>query len=129
MATNDLFPCFSPIIPNTRAAGDRKGQSGHLVANRQDKYLVVTAAAIVFAIVSVENPVVLFENAMASLFATSTPPDDTGQSMPSIQSTADAQALPPLQVRRRQAAKLLPFPKPPIKVRLKSVSHRRSLVK
>ena len=37
----------------------------------------------------------LFENAMASLFATSTPPDDTGQSMPMIQSTADTQPLPP----------------------------------
>src|SRR6266568_5097471 len=56
---------------------------------------VVTAAAIVFAIVSVENAIVLFANALASLFATPTPPDDTGQSRPINQSTADAQALPP----------------------------------
>jgi len=96
MATNDSIPLFlsdhteqleQPVIGKDRA----------VISSRIVKasILVVTAAAIVFAIVSVENPLVLFENAMASLFAASTPPDDTGQSMPSIQSTADAQALPP----------------------------------
>jgi hypothetical protein len=63
--------------------------------NPQDKYLIVTAAAIVFAILSVGNPLVLFENVTASLLAKSAPQDGTGQSMPIIQSTADAQALPP----------------------------------
>ncbi|HTE92939.1 MAG TPA: hypothetical protein VK678_05470, partial [Bradyrhizobium sp.] len=96
MATNDPIPLFlsdhseepeQPVIGKDRAV-----MSSRIV---KTSILVVTAAAIVFAIVSVENPLVLFENAMASLFATSTPPDDTGQSMPSIQSTADAQALPP----------------------------------
>jgi hypothetical protein len=57
--------------------------------------LIVTAAAIVFAILSAGNPLVLFENATASLFATSAPQDGTGQSMPIIQSTADTQPLPP----------------------------------
>jgi hypothetical protein len=57
--------------------------------------LVVVAAAIVFAILSVGNPLVLFVNATASRFATSAPQDGTGQSMPIVQSTAGAQALPP----------------------------------
>jgi hypothetical protein len=96
MATNDSIPLFlsdhteqpeQPVIGKDRAV-----ISSRIV---KTSILVVTAAAIVFAIVSVENPLVLFENAKASLFATSTPPDDTGQSMPIIQSTADAQALPP----------------------------------
>jgi hypothetical protein len=56
--------------------------------------LVVTAAAIVFAIRLVGNPLVLFTNATASLVATSAP-QDGARSMPTIQSTADAQALPP----------------------------------
>src|SRR5712691_2933273 len=96
MATNDSIPLFlsdhteeheQPVIRKDRA----------VIWSRivKTSILVVTAAAIVFGIVSVENPLVLFENAMASLFATSTPQDDTGQSMQSIQSTADAQALPP----------------------------------
>jgi hypothetical protein len=57
--------------------------------------LVVVAAAIVFAILSVGNPLVLFVNATASRFATSAPQDGTGQSMPIVQSTAGAQVLPP----------------------------------
>jgi hypothetical protein len=57
--------------------------------------LVVVAAAIVFAILSVGNPLVLFVNATASRFATSAPQDGTGQSVPIVQSTAGAQALPP----------------------------------
>src|SRR5450432_893469 len=55
----------------------------------------VAAAAIVFAVLSVRNPLALFENATASLFATSVPQDGNGQSMPIIQSTADTQPLPP----------------------------------
>jgi hypothetical protein len=55
--------------------------------------LVVVAAAIVFAILSVGDPLVLFVNATASRFATSAP--DTGQAMPVVQSTTGAQTLPP----------------------------------
>ena len=55
--------------------------------------LVVTTAGIVFAVLSVENPIVL-ANATASLVGTSAPQDGT-QSMPKIQSTADAPALLP----------------------------------
>ena len=96
MATNDSIPLFlsehteepeQPIIGKDRAV-----MSSRIV---KTSILVVTAAVIVLAIQSGENPLVLFENAMASLVATSTPQDDAGQSMPSIQSTADAQALPP----------------------------------
>ena len=96
MATNDPIPLFlsdhseepeQPVIGKDRAV-----MSSRIV---KTSILVVTAAAIVFAILAVGNPLVLFENAMASLVATSTPQDDAGQSMPSIQSTADAQALPP----------------------------------
>jgi hypothetical protein len=56
--------------------------------------LVVTAAAIVFAIWLVGNPLVRFTNATASLVGTSAP-HDGAQSTPTIQSTAGAQALPP----------------------------------
>jgi hypothetical protein len=55
--------------------------------------LVVMAAAIVFAILSAGNPLVLFVNATASRFATSAP--GIGHSMPIVQSTTGAQALPP----------------------------------
>jgi hypothetical protein len=57
--------------------------------------LVVTAAVIVFAILSVGNPIVLFANATASLVGTTAPQSGTGQSTQAIQSTASAQALPP----------------------------------
>jgi hypothetical protein len=96
MATNDPIPLFlsdhaeqpeQPVIGKDRAV-----ISSRIV---KTSILVVTAAAIVFAILSAGNPLVLVENAMASLVATSTPPDDAGQSTPSIQSTADAQTLPP----------------------------------
>src|SRR5882672_6803299 len=94
MATNDSIPLFlsdhtegpeQPVIGKDRA----------VMSSRIVKTSILTAAAIVLAILAVGNPVVLFENAMASLVAASTPRDDTSQSMPSIQSTADAQALPP----------------------------------
>lgn len=96
MAMNDPIPLFlsdhteqpeQPVIGKDRAV-----ISSRIV---KTSILVVTAAAIVFAILATGNPLVRIENAMASLFATATPQDDTGQSMPINQSTADAQALPP----------------------------------
>ena len=57
--------------------------------------LFVTAGAIVFAVLSAGNPLVLFAKARASLIGTSAPQDDTGQPAPIIQSTADRQVLPP----------------------------------
>ena len=57
--------------------------------------LFVTAGAIVFAVLSAGNPLVLFAKARASLIGTSAPQDGTGQLAPIIQSTADRQVLPP----------------------------------
>jgi hypothetical protein len=93
MATNDLIPLFLSDHPEEH---EQLGiaKEGAVLSSRILKIsiLIVTAAAI--AILSVGNPLVLFENAAASLFATSAS-QEAGQSMPIIQSTADAQALPP----------------------------------
>src|ERR1700680_1912544 len=95
---NNLIPLFlsdhteEPEQPVIGKAWDRAAISSRIL---KTSILVVTAAAIVFAILSVGNPIALFANAVASLVATSAPQDGTGQSMPIIQSTADAQALPP----------------------------------
>src|SRR5882762_4705931 len=98
MATNDPIPLFlSDPIEVPEQTGSLQAWEKAVIASRilTTGIWFVTVAAIVFAVLSVRNPLALFENAMASLFATSTPQDDTGQSMPIIQSTADAQALPP----------------------------------
>jgi hypothetical protein len=57
--------------------------------------LVVTATTIVFAILSVENPVAFFANVTASLVDITALQRGTDQSTPAVQSTADAQASPP----------------------------------
>jgi hypothetical protein len=96
MATNDLIPFFLSNHPEEHEqlgiGKDRPVLSSRIL---KTSILIVTAAAIGFAILSVANPLVLFENVTASLFATSAPLDGTGQSMPIIQSTADIQPLPP----------------------------------
>ena len=98
METNDPIPLFlsNPIEVPEQARSlqpwERAVLSSRILTT---SILIVAAAAIVFAILSAGNPLVLFENATASLFATSAPQDGTGQSMPMIQSTADAQPLPP----------------------------------
>jgi hypothetical protein len=56
---------------------------------------LVTTAGIVFSVLSVRNPPVLFANTTASRVSTSAPQDGSGQPMPTIQSTADAPALSP----------------------------------
>jgi len=55
----------------------------------------VTAGAIVFAVLSAGNPLVLFAKARASLVGTSAPLDGAGQPAPIIHSTADRQVLSP----------------------------------
>lgn len=57
--------------------------------------LVAMATGIGIAILSVGNPVALFADVTASLVDTSALEPGTDQSTPTIQSTADAQALPP----------------------------------
>ena len=96
MATNNLIPLFlsdhteEPEQPVIGKAWHRAAISSRIL---KTSILVVTAAAIVFANL-VGNPIALLANATASLVATSAP-QDGAQSMPTIQSTADAQALPP----------------------------------
>jgi hypothetical protein len=98
MATNDLIPLFlsdhteEPEQPVIGKAWHRAAISSRIL---KTSILIITAAAIVFAIRLVGNPLVLFTNTTASLVATSAPHDGTGRSTPIIQSTAGAQALPP----------------------------------
>jgi hypothetical protein len=93
---NNLIPLFlsdhteEPEQPVIGKARHRAAISSRIL---KTSILVVTAAAIVFAIQSVGNPLVRFTNATASLVGTSVP-QDGAQSTPTIQSTADAQALP-----------------------------------
>ena len=98
METNDPIPLFlsNPIEIPEQTASLRPWERA-VTASRilTTGIWFVTAAAIVFAVLSVRNPLALFENATASLFGTSAPQDGTGQSMPMIQSTADTQPLPP----------------------------------
>ena len=97
MATNDLIPFVSPIIPkdSSRWVSGKLGTEW-LLRHESSKQVFssVTAAAIVFAVLSEGTPIVL-ANATAFLVGTSAPQDGTGQSMPTIQPTADAKALPP----------------------------------
>jgi hypothetical protein len=98
MATNDPIPLFlSNPIEVPEQAGSLQPWERAVLSSRilTTSILIVTAAAIVFAILSVGNPLALFEIATASLFATSTPQDRTGQSKPITQSIADTQPLPP----------------------------------
>jgi hypothetical protein len=104
IATKDGFPPDDPVPlflsdhaeepeqPGIGKAWDRAAVSSR---NLKTSILVVTAAVIVFAILSVGNPIVLFANATASLVGTTAPQSGTGQSTQAIQSTASAQALPP----------------------------------
>jgi hypothetical protein len=94
---NNLIPLFlsdhteEPEQPVIGKAWHRAAISSRIL---KTSILVVTAAAIVFAIRLVGNPVVRLTNATAFLVGTSAP-QDGAQSTPTFQSTADAQALPP----------------------------------
>jgi len=96
MATNDLIP-FVLSDQTEEPEQPVKAWDRAVIAPRILKtgILFVTAAAIAFAVLSEGTPSVLFANATAFLVGTSAPRDGTGQSMPTIQPTADAQALPP----------------------------------
>jgi hypothetical protein len=104
MATKDGRP-DDLIIPNflsdyaeePEPPGIGKARDRAVISSRilKTSILFVTAAPIFFAVLLVENPTMLFANAAASLAGTLSPEDGTGQSMPTIQSTAGAQALAP----------------------------------
>jgi hypothetical protein len=99
MATKDSVPLFvsehaeDSEQPDTGKAWDIAVISSRIL---KASILGVMAAAIVFAILSVGNPVALFANATAFLVATSTSQEGTDHSTPIIQSTAGSQALPPM---------------------------------
>src|ERR1700692_110667 len=96
MATNDLISLrLSVHAEEPQQVGILKAWDRAVTASQIMKMsiLVVTTAGMVFAVLSVENPIVL-ANATASLVGTSAPQDGT-QSMPKIQSTADVRALLP----------------------------------
>ena len=113
MATRD------PVILSNQAslsAADHTEQSeqsaigkawARVIASRVAKTIasVFTVAAIVFAIVTVGNPIALFVS--TSQVSTSAPDDSKGQSTPAIQSTASAQALPPAAEEPTKGGELL----------------------
>jgi len=128
METNDPIPLFlsNPIEIPEQTASLRPWERA-VTASRilTTGIWFVTAAAIVFAVLSVTNPLALFENATASLFAKPAPHDGTSQSMPIIQSTADTQVLPPTASKAPtgdEIAATLKL-KLPIRVRPTPVSH------
>jgi hypothetical protein len=110
MATRDRFPPSNPVPLVISDHAEEAEQSGKgwdaIISSRVAKTVVSVfmAAAIVFAIVIVGNPIVLFVT--ASEVSTSAP-RDKGQSMPAIQSTASAQALPPAASETPRADELL----------------------
>ena len=94
----DLVPLFpsdygeEPDVAGMLRAWDRADMASRIL---KTSILIVTAGAIVFAVLSAGNPLVLFAKARASLIGASAPQDGTGQLAPIIQSTADRQVLPP----------------------------------
>ena len=95
MATNDRISLRHSVHAEEPQVGILKAWDSAVTASQIMKMsiLVVTTAGIVFAVLPVENPIVL-ANATAFLVGTS-PPQDGTWSMPKIQSTADAPALLP----------------------------------
>ena len=110
MATRNRFPPINPVPVSVSDHAKEPGQSGKpwdaIVSSRIAKTIVSVfmAAAIVFAIVIVRNPIVLFGT--ASQVSTSAPRDNV-HSMPAIQSTASAQALPPAASEAPRADELI----------------------
>jgi hypothetical protein len=85
--------------PDIGPAWERAAMSKRIL---KPSVLGVTAAAIFFAVVLVENPVALFANAeffanaKTFLVALTAPQDGTREEMPIIQSPTGAQAVPPI---------------------------------
>ena len=88
------LPLFFADEPEQQGIG--KAWDRAVISSRVLKasILVAPATAIGMAILSVGNPVTLFADVTASLVDKSALQPGTDQSTPTIQSTADAQALP-----------------------------------
>jgi hypothetical protein len=95
----DHFPPINrlPLFLSDHVDEPEQWGTGNVVSSRTFKTIVLgfAAAAIVFAIVLVGNPIALFMSITASQVSSSAHQDGSGQSMPTIQSTASAQTLPP----------------------------------
>ena len=134
MATNDGFPpddsfplflsehAEEPEQPGIEKTWDRPVISSRIL---KTSILLVTATAIDFAILSIGDPVALFANVTASQVDISALQPGTGQSMPTIQSTAGGQALPPIArdapTRDEIAAAIEPIGQSQIEIRQPSV--------
>ena len=100
MPTKDSFyPDHSPLFladePEQQCIGKAWDRAVIVPRVLKASILVATATAIGIAILSVGNPVTLFADVTASVVDKSALQPGTDQSTPTIQSTADAQALPP----------------------------------
>ena len=99
--TNDPIPLFlSGPDEETKLSGVRKVGSWEVFRKAA---LVFAAVAIVFAVISVGNAI-RFASVTASQVSPSAPPDDSGHSTPTIQSTASAEAVPGSQLGDELAA-------------------------
>jgi hypothetical protein len=95
---DDLFPLFlSEHAENTEQPMIGKARDRRVISSRILKtgILVVTAAVIGIAILSVENPVALLSNVVASRVDRSALQPGTDQPTPTVQSIAGTQDLPP----------------------------------
>jgi hypothetical protein len=93
MATKDGFSPDDPLPIFLASEPEQQGIGTSRVFKAS--ILVATATAIGIAVLSVGNPVTLFADVTASLVDKTALQSGTDQSTPTIQSTADAQALPP----------------------------------
>lgn len=94
---DDPIPLFlSGPAEETKPPGLGRAWDSAVISSRilKTSILVVAATAIVFATLSLGNPIAVFATATASLVGISAPQSGAGQSAPAIQSTADAQTLP-----------------------------------
>src|SRR6516162_641539 len=81
-----------PLSADKQGIGDRAVISLRFTVA---SVLVATATATGISILSAGNPVALFADATASVVDNSAVQPGTDQSTPTVQSTADAKALPP----------------------------------
>ena len=94
---DDPIPLFlSGPAEETKPPGLGRAWDSAVISSRilKTSVLGVAATAIVFATLSLGNPIAVFATATASLVGISAPQSGAGQSAPAIQSTADAQTLP-----------------------------------
>jgi hypothetical protein len=106
MATRDHFAPNNPfpLLLSDHAQEPEQPSIGKawdtVISSRTaNAILIFTAAAIVFAIVTVGNPIVLFASVTTAQGSTSAPEASNGLSMPAFQSTAKAEALLPTAPR------------------------------